>query len=579
MKTLRTLAFLLAAACWTAATAQFTLDGRRPVLDSLSGTWLCSVPKALFGSDAKMAFRLDEGSAWTDVAIDGIPVANGDSVAFDAIAGGKTYTVTAHDNDSTITASITFTYHPILELRGDFGYDYTIGHVIRHLPDQEGADDMLAKLKWRGATTNTDGKHKRNYHIKFVEADSVTKQDRSFFGLRSDNSWILDAGQVDMSRLRNRIATEIWNDFATKPYYADREPDALSGVRGDVVEIVLNGKYNGFYCLTEAMDRKQLKLKKYDEDDQVFRGMLWKAVIVDEYTRMRRSTFYPTSNNNESWGGYEVKYPDFDDVAPTDYSTLHDAVDFVANSTNEEFDSLVGEYFDLPVLIDYWILINALHAVDNGIKNIYWACYNQLQDKKITLAVWDLDCTVGQNWTNYPFRNPNTVGPTVSMNTFSRLYARLTDRNSQNFSMRAVERYRQLRETVLNTDSLVQRYTDRLQGIINSGAAARETARWSKDTDIQRQRLDFEDEINYIANWIPEHMTFLDNKRFRPYVRGDINRDGVVDIGDLDTLIGAIFRPDDYPLWYEDLSPNGLYDVADINVLVNIILGFDTQPF
>ena len=109
----------------------------------------------------------------------------------------------------------------------------------------------------------------RHYKIKFDD-------NHSFFGLRNDNKWILDAGQADIFRLRNRIATELWNDFATKPYYINEQPKALSGVRGEVVEVYLNDEYRGIYCFTECMDRKQLKLKKFDQDGTIH-GTLWKS--------------------------------------------------------------------------------------------------------------------------------------------------------------------------------------------------------------------------------------------------------------------------------------------------------------
>ncbi len=65
--------------------------------------------------------------------------------------------------------------------------------------------------------------------------------------------------------------------MSTKPYYADKEPKAQSAVNGKVVEVILNHQYAGIYSLTEAMDRKQMKLKKYDSKNQEFHGMFWKA--------------------------------------------------------------------------------------------------------------------------------------------------------------------------------------------------------------------------------------------------------------------------------------------------------------
>ena len=138
---------------------------------------------------------------------------------------------------------------PIVKLTGSFDNDYQEGSVSLNMPDGTYIENIKATIKWRGGTTNTENTHKRNYTIKFSE-------DQQLFGLRKDNKWILDAGNADVFRLRNRIATELWNDIAHKPYYAAQEPKALSGVRGQVVEVYLNDEYMGIYSLTECMDRK-----------------------------------------------------------------------------------------------------------------------------------------------------------------------------------------------------------------------------------------------------------------------------------------------------------------------------------
>ena len=188
---------------------------------------------------------------------------------------------------------------PIIKLTGEFGYDYQEGIVSIIYPDGSSDNNLSARIKWRGGTTNAEGKHKRNYKIKFSE-------DHSFFEMRNDNNWILDAGQADVFRLRNRIATELWNDFATKPYYIDQEPKALSGVRGQVVEVYLNEEYRGIYCLTECMDRKQMKLKKYDKDGTIH-GVLWKST---GYSSSGFSIVPDGYDNSQSMMDvFEAKYP------------------------------------------------------------------------------------------------------------------------------------------------------------------------------------------------------------------------------------------------------------------------------
>lgn len=384
---------------------------------------------------------------------------------------------------------------PQVYLFGSFGYEYQEGEM--YIVDAD-TTKFKINIKWRGGSTNSEGKHKRNYKIKLSE-------DVSLLGLRVDNNWILDAGQADLFRLRNRIATDLWNDFAVKPYYSHKESGVLSGTKGRVVEVYLNNDYMGIYCLTEAIDRKQLKLKKFDKN--TINGQLWKS---EGYGCALMWDIVPYDNHSDTWDVFEVKYPDLNDLNTTDYSTLYNAIDFVVNSSNEEFTDKVDEYFDMPVLIDYYIFLQTMNAYDNIGKNIYWATYNKNEDKKLTLAVWDLDATVGQKWTE-----KNIVGsssPEYDININMKLYVRLRELNANNFNEKVSERYFQLRKNYLSTDSLINRYISYYDLIKKSGAAQREEDRWSKDTDIDGKELNFDSELNYIIDWVTRHMTYLDHK-------------------------------------------------------------------
>lgn len=386
---------------------------------------------------------------------------------------------------------------PIVYLNGSFGYDYQEGEIIIVYTD---TISLKANIKWRGGSTNSDGKHKRNYKIKLDE-------DVSLLGLREDNSWILDAGQADLFRLRNRIATDLWNDFAKKPYYHDKEPDVLSGTKGRVVEVYLNNEYAGIYCLTEIIDRKQLKLRKFDRKTNTINGELWKS---KGYGCALMWDIVPYDNQSETWDVFEAEYPDIDDLHSVDYSTLYNAINFVLNSSNDEFANQVNDYFDFPVLIDYYIFLLTLNAYDNIGKNIYWATYNKNDNKKLTLAVWDLDATAGQKWTEKFIVGSSS--PEYDINVNMNLYVRLRELNANHFNEKIFERYFQLRKNHLSTESLINRYLSYYYLIHESGAAQREEEKWSKDTDIDGKELNFNDEINYIKDWFTKHMIYLDNK-------------------------------------------------------------------
>ena len=512
MKQLNYLLFLLVCLVTSIPSfAQFTINGRSVIYDKVSDTYMVSIPENAFGTDYEASIALDATAGWSNLSIEGTDIA--DNYTFKQVEGNKIYKIHAQEGDKEINTQLTFTFLPLLVMEGTFGYDYAQGNISLLSPEAAEPTNSFAKVKWRGGSTNTADKHKRNYKIKTLN-EKGKKQEISLLGMREDNNWILDAGQIDLFRLRNRIATEIWNDFAPKPYYASKEPKAKSGVTGKVVEVILNNEYRGIYSLTEAMDRKELKLKKYDDKNQEFHGQLWKVSSWDKATFWDIDKDY--DNTQETWHAFETKYPDIDDVNPTDYSPLYEAIDFVANSNDEAFKKEVGDYFDIPVLIDYQLFQETLKPVDNNGKNMYWGIYDVAKSKKLTLAIWDLDASVGQYWQCSTPLHPNYVLPNTDLGVKDgfNLYHRLSSLNVDNYNEKVANRYHELRKTYFSEENLISRYQGYYDMLVKSGAASREECKWSKDSDIGGYPLNFKSEIEYIKNWIINRLNYLDTNQF-----------------------------------------------------------------
>ena len=505
--------------------AQFKVGGHDIIYNNTERAFMCPIPDSLFGYDYATRIEtetiyqtkmVDEKWVLDTLRWDSIQLGNDiylphDTVIFNHVAGGKVYAIKAYfSNGSTMSYPITFTNLPIVRLQGQFGYDYAEGNVMILSTDATMPfEQMNAKIKWRGGSTNGSNKHKRNYTIKFINHEGK-KQKRQFFGLRTHNQWILNAAQVDHARCRNQIGHELWHDMARKPYYIDQAPEALTSVRGQFVEVFLNSEYRGIYSLTETIDRDQTQVVKYDEDNHVFHGQLWKSDAWDG-TSMYDIKDY--DNTQEYYRGFETKYPEFDDVNPTDYSTLYNAINFVLNSTDDEFSLYLDDYFDIPVLIDYYLLINILVAQDNNGKNMFWACYDKAQDKKLTIAVWDLDCTAGQSY-NPAKPHHSGFGPEIDMRTQNLL--KVLDRMIKipEYNKAVKERYWELYQTHLHPDSLYARYETRIHHFVRGGAAAREEQKWSRDTDIGEFELNLQKELEFIYDWIQRRYAFLNAGEF-----------------------------------------------------------------
>lgn len=349
---------------------------------------------------------------------------------------------------------------------------------------------------------------------------------------------------VDKSCMRNRVSTDLWNDFATKPYHRREgwEPKARTGTRGRFVEVFLNGTYHGLYCMTEKMDRKQLKLKKYvaatETEPAVIHGSLYKSSqwnyevlmgheIDSEYFPKRAPASYNNNLRQETWREYEVKYPDYEEEK-IDWGPLWNAINFVATSSDVEFDNKFDNYFDRPVINDYYLFIELMLATDNHGKNMFFFNYDQQGEKhaeKIGITPWDLDGTWGRRWDGSRSYTQAEQDYTTFLWAYEHgthtIFHRLAKSTYRIWRNTLMERYAQLRQTYFDEDQLIERFTDYARLFAESHADQREQNKWSS------LHNDIEGDVDYITDWIRTRLAYLDNQY--EYTKPEIP-DGIVSI-------------------------------------------------
>ena len=553
--------------------AQVTFNGKNAAVDTLTGTWLLSVPKAVFGTDYDARITLGEGVS--KCLIDNVEVT--DRFTFNNVQPGSTYQLWALCGTDTVRANIQFTYWPVIQIYGSFAKTpYHTGTVIYTHPDSLTQPSISSRVRWAGSSTAANDRLKHNFHLKFYNEDG-SKKDMSFFGLRHDFHWRLDAGQVDFARVRNRVAKDIWAEFAHQPYYAAYEPKRpYNYVRGDFVEVFLNDEYMGIYSLNEHMDRQQLKLKPYDYGTGEFHGGLWKPMQWSYVTVF--SKLIEINAQNKKWDSFYVKYPNIDDVKPTNFATLYHAIDFAMNSTRKAFIDSAQYYYDIPVWRDYYLFTILLQAPDNVGKNVYYACYDVATDPRLTIAIWDLDCTQGQFWSNQGANyHHSLVGPEQEFKNTQlgahKVFKRL-NATDVSFHGLATERYWELRGTTFNPDTIVARYATYFAEMKSCGADQREITRWSRCKDLAGHDLDFNTELSYLNDWWQLHIAYLDANVFIPYPEGDINFDHNVNVSDVTVLIDYLLNGDTAPFnsYKADVDNSGQVDVADVASLIDLVL-------
>lgn len=327
---------------------------------------------------------------------------------------------------------------------------------------------------------------KKTYDIEFWNDPTGNESiDVQFGDLREDDDWILDAMYNEPLRINSFITHKIWLEM-NELYYSDQEPDAKSGADVMYVEVSVNNEFQGIYLLSEQVDRSQLKLKR--NDGNIIRGELYKAIDSDDATNFNTPDFAP-NNNSKTWSGYEFKYPsDF-----IDWSNVEELVDFVANSSDQDFINGIEERFDFKNLMDYFILLNVARILDNRGKNIYLCRYDV--NEPYFLTPWDLDGSWGLLWNG---SNDSKTEGALSNNLFDRIIA--TDAGS--FRQRISDRWNQLRMTILADDALEDRIHTANQFLLSNQVYEKEESIWEYVYSTS--------DLDYMFGWIDDRLEFLD---------------------------------------------------------------------
>ena len=295
---------------------------------------------------------------------------------------------------------------------------YLDGKIEIYDPQSQVTETYNCALRYRGASTMNYSK--KSFALKLKNAKGE-KQEAKLFGLRSDDSWILDAMAIDKLRMRNILCFSLWNEIDKLPY--DTKENGRNGIVGTYVELCLNGNYHGLYCLEDKVNRKLLELDKLKEKTgrTQYGGVLYKCKSwgggsnLENYDKME-------ATNTLTWNAWEMKYPE-EKPDETTWSALIDFIDFNSDKTSDTyFTEHYHEYFYVDNFLDYLLFINTLGIIDNQYKNCYLSTVNINKHTPVVLTPWDLDASLGRSWDSKEYINLFSVSSMKNVAPVRRLY-------------------------------------------------------------------------------------------------------------------------------------------------------------
>lgn len=308
--------------------------------------------------------------------------------------------------------------------------------------------DAYATIKYQGHTAMHYDK--KNFTIKFFK-DETTNQKYKFSlnGWDAANKYCLKANYIDYSSTRNIVSSNIWSDVVASRQGLDAnvaELEFSGGIDGYPFALFINGKYQGLYTFNIPKDEDTYKIADA-KNEAMF-------VINSAFSDAANFKALLTEEDRKSVFDLEYAYPE---NAQWPYDSMNDLLEFVINHDGDAFVAGIETHLDVDAAIDYLITAYVLGVTDNFAKNMILLTYD---GQKWIPNMYDLDTACGLQFDGSGYLAPDFSLPdksdtgVISSGTDSLLW----DRILNNYKKAFKQRYFELRESVLDTETLIKRY-------------------------------------------------------------------------------------------------------------------------
>lgn len=295
----------------------------------------------------------------------------------------------------------------------------------------------LLHIKYRGNSSIYFSK--KGYLLKLIDKNGNENKEE-MIGMAKDNEWVLNGPYLDKTLMRNYIAYNV----------AGKIMGYAPNVR--FCELYLNDKYQGLYILCESISRSEnrVNISKYDS---IMNDLSYIVCLDKKEVDIKNiSTFSEYAYISELDTGLKIVYPsksmiteEVKSYIKSDFSKFERALySYDFNDPKKGYKN----YIDVESFVDYYIFQEFMEINDTCYRSTY--LYKEKGGKIVMGPVWDYN-----NCLNNYFTEINNE----KMQYVDRLwYSQLL--KDKDFVDRVVNRYRELRKTVLKEEYLLSYIDD-----------------------------------------------------------------------------------------------------------------------
>lgn len=320
--------------------------------------------------------------------------------------------------------------------------DVTVTVVDKDGGSSKDLIDSGCNIKIRGNTTA--GAPKKPWNIKLSKKQSI-------LGMEKGKKWCLLANAFDKSLMRNSLVHDFADDIGI-PYSCDNR----------FVEVYLNGRFNGNYLITEAVEAKKERVDidayNAESNDILLELGTRNELDVDHFTT---NTLGTTFDVNDPEKGDDLTDAQVDAKIAKVKEYLNK---FETALRNQNYAEMLN-YMDEDTFVNFYIVNELFKNVDFNFSSTRFYIKN---DKIYAGPCWDFDLSSGNCKSSY-YRDYYVDGVSYkgyycqNMNWYKQLF------RNETFYNKVKERYKELQykiqniykndsETVISVKYLVENY-------------------------------------------------------------------------------------------------------------------------
>ena len=306
---------------------------------------------------------------------------------------------------------------------------------------------------------------KKNYTVNlYSDENRSVKLNKEFKNWGFHNNFVLKAEYNDILHARNVVGAKLWSkvvqsrsDYDTLPEELKNSPNN-GAIDGFPVRVYVNGTYKGLYNWTIPKCDWMVGMNSSNANH----------VLLNAEFNDNGDVAYQNNpcNFNTLWDGSE----DYFSVEIGKNSTeLVSSLNAIISSIINNDSTSLEQSLDIKSAIDYFIFQEIILGTDGLAKNMLLATYDM---NKWYLSAYDMDSTFDLDWNGAILNGSDADMPNAPYNNnFSGLFNYIIG----NYRPAYVERYTELRKSVLSYSSIIEEF-EKYIGIYGEDVYIQDTA-------------------------------------------------------------------------------------------------------